>query len=182
MQAIIAASPTARGFFRDQRARGVTCAFEPRGIFMCPLCFPSGTLAQRWVPETPPGQVPLDSHTLGRGFRWQTSEIEGQPSHAAFDHYPFREGLCRSHKAANALAWSCWRLVPLSQGLLEGIAPRLLRLLEKSLSAYGRDGICFIAREVQHPQQGMIEFCPLSLPKIISARSDDAIQIELAWR
>jgi hypothetical protein len=31
-----------------------------------------------------------------------------RPSLQAFRSPPFREGLCRSHKAANALAWSCW--------------------------------------------------------------------------
>src|SRR5262245_25166043 len=46
----------------------------PWGTFICAPCFPSGTLAQRWVPKTPPEQnLPLDGHTLGRGSRWQTT-------------------------------------------------------------------------------------------------------------
>jgi hypothetical protein len=60
-------SISARGFFRGPQASGVTCAFEPRGIFICPLCFARGTLAQRWVPETPPGQTPFGEATHSGG-------------------------------------------------------------------------------------------------------------------
>ena len=44
-----------------RRARGVF----PDGVLPAPLVR---------VPETPPGQSPFGSHTLGRGSRWRTNQ------------------------------------------------------------------------------------------------------------
>jgi hypothetical protein len=79
-----ASGPAASGgaldlFFSSARPQNSPCAFAllahpSRGEYLsAPCVFPVEPSLSVGFPRPRPGKVPLDSHTLGRGFRWQTS-------------------------------------------------------------------------------------------------------------